>query len=103
MDTSVTGGCEDTKFRKYSCLLFEASQQEKAIMVISDVTREELLWGPKNVTKIPDQVPEAQSELFVVTEQARKLANAYISSEAVGPPITTMHCMSPSQVSAKSM
>ncbi|MYB34515.1 MAG: N-6 DNA methylase [Gammaproteobacteria bacterium] len=84
VDTSVIRGCEDVKFRKYSRLLFKAFQQEKAIMVISDVTREELLGDPENVAKIPDQVPKTQTELLKETEQARDLANAYISSGAIG-------------------
>jgi len=85
VDTSVIGGCEDDKFRKHSRLLFDAFQQEKAIMVISDVTRKELLEAPENAAEIPDQVPETQSELLKGTEQARELANAYILSGVVGP------------------
>jgi len=81
----VIGGCEDNKFRKHSRLLFEAFRQEKAIMVISDVTLDELMRTPENVAKIPSQVPKTQTELLKETEQARELANAYISSGALGP------------------
>ncbi|MCY4314243.1 MAG: PIN domain-containing protein [Gammaproteobacteria bacterium] len=85
VDTSVIGGCEDDRFRKHSRLLFEAFKQEKAIMVISDVTLDELMRAPESVAKIPNQVPETQSELLEETDQARELADAYISSGALGP------------------
>ncbi len=81
----MIGGCEDDKFRKHSRLLFEAFRQEKAIMVISDVTLDELMRTPENVAKIPSQVPKTQTELLKETEQARELANTYISSAALGP------------------
>ncbi len=84
VDTSVFGGCEDDKFCKHSRLLIKAFQQEKAIMVISDVIRTELQRAPESVANIPGQVPKTHLELLKETEQARELAHAYISSGAVG-------------------
>ena len=85
VDTSVIGGCFDDEFREASLRLFDAFRRGEAILVISEVTRKELEDAPSRVSGMPDAVPDQYFELLTESDEASRLAEAYIASGAVGP------------------
>jgi len=85
VDTSVIGGCFDDEFREASLRLFDAFRRGEAILVISEVTRKELEDAPSRVSGMPDAVPDQYFELLPESDEASRLAEAYIASGAVGP------------------
>ena len=84
VDTSVIGGCEDDEFRDASRRLFDAFRRGDATLVISEVTRNELENAPPGVSGIPDTVPDEHFEVLLESDEASRLAEAYITSGAVG-------------------
>jgi hypothetical protein len=85
VDTSVIGGCEDDEFREFSRQLVQRFVAGEALLVLSELTLEELASAPEAVRRVLDAVPDANIELVNVSEEARALASAYIEAGAVGP------------------
>ena len=81
VDTSVIGGCHDDEFREASMALFETFHRGEATLVISEVTLRELEGAPSPVRDTARQV----TETLVASPVAYKLAEAYITSGAIGP------------------
>ena len=85
VDTSVIGGCEDEEFREFSRRLIQRFVVGEALLVLSELTLEELASAPEAVRRVLDGIPDSNIELVNVTEEARALASAYIEAGAVGP------------------
>jgi hypothetical protein len=85
VDTSVIGGCEDDEFREFSRALVQRFVVGEALLVLSDLTLEELAGAPESVRRVLDRVPEAHVEVVNVSHEARALALAYIEAGAAGP------------------
>jgi hypothetical protein len=77
-DTSVIGGCLDPEFRESSTKLFQLFRSGRALLVLSDLTRLELMDAPGSVQAIVDEVPLAFREEVELTEEASDLARRYI-------------------------
>ena len=58
IDTSVIGGCIDQEFKEWSIKLFDEFKNGKKIVVISDITLDELELAPKKVQVILKQIPD---------------------------------------------
>ncbi len=84
VDTSVIGGCHDNEFREQSKQLFEVFRRGEATMLLSAVTLDELADAPPSIRQVASIVPPEHTELLAVSREARKLADAYISGEALG-------------------
>jgi hypothetical protein len=85
VDTSAIGGCEDDEFREFSRRLIQRFVVGDAMLVLSELTLEELASAPEAVRRVLDVVPDASIELVNVSEEAKVLAAAYIEAGAVGP------------------
>ena len=83
IDTSVIGGCLDDEFALCSKLLFDEFRNRIKIAVVSDLTMRELETTPKNVRKILATIPDENLENVVLSEDAEKLALAYLKNKVV--------------------
>jgi hypothetical protein len=57
-DTSVLGGCEDKEFAEYSVRLMENFVLGEMILVLSDLTVQELVAAPTQVRRRLELVPD---------------------------------------------
>ena len=84
VDTSVIGGCHDDEFREASLRLFDAFIKGNAFLLYSAVSLRELDRAPTAVRKIIDGVPDANKNILPMTDDAKRLADAYIEARALG-------------------
>ena len=85
VDTSVVGGCFDEEFREPSCRLFEAFGRGEHVLLLSHLTATELEGARQEVQDVLEQVPDAHIEEVQASEDAERLALAYIDAGALGP------------------
>lgn len=83
-DTSVFGGYFDEEFREPSRQLFKRFENGADVLLLSDLTRLELLGAPPHVAQLVDSLPSSSVELIALGEEARNLADLYIASGVVG-------------------
>ena len=79
-DTSVLGGCEDEEFAEPSVRLMEDFISGERVLVLSDLTVQELAVAPAAVRRRLAAVPEAHIETLQLDAEARELAEAYIAA-----------------------
>ena len=80
VDASVVGGCEDDEFAEHSVRLMECFVRGDFVLVVSNLTVQELAAAPDEVRKRLASVPEAHIETLQLDAEARELAEAYISA-----------------------
>ena len=85
VDTSVIGGCEDDEWREHSNRLIDAFVRDERVMVISDVTLDELSGAPASVRAHLSRIPAGSLEALKLGTEAIDLAEAYISAGVVVP------------------
>lgn len=78
IDTSVIGGCEDNEFSEHSVRLMACFGRGDFILVVSDLTVQELAAAPGDVREHLASVPEAYIETLRLDAESRELAEAYI-------------------------
>ncbi len=84
IDTSVAGGYFDEEFKEATIALFQRLENGEIIFVISDLLDLELINAPQKVREL---LYNYSSDKFVrveLTEEAIKLADAYILEKVVG-------------------
>jgi hypothetical protein len=59
-DTSVFGGCFDDEFKNESVRFFEEVRQGRSLVVVSNVTLDELELGPDPVRGVLADLPQQQ-------------------------------------------
>ena len=84
-DTSVFGGCFDDEFRTESVRFFEEVRSGRFVLVVSDVTLDELSLAPESVRRILADLPQSQVELVSSSEESNDLMQAYLNAGVVGP------------------
>ena len=84
IDTSVVGGYFDEEFKEATIMLFDRFERNEVIFVVSDLLDLELINAPANVKNHLLQFSADKFERVELTEDAIKLANAYISEKVVG-------------------
>ena len=82
-DTSVLGGCEDEEFAEHSVRLMEDFVRGERILVLSNLTVQELAAAPAEVRSRLAGVPEAHIETLQLDAEARELAEAYIAAGVI--------------------
>ena len=82
-DASVVGGCEDDEFAEHSVPLMECFVRGSFVLVVSNLTVQELAAAPDEVRKRLASVPEAHIETLQLDAEARELAEAYIAAGVV--------------------
>ncbi len=83
VDTSVVGGCEDDEFREHSIRLMEYFAAGKFVLVLSNLTVQELAAAPEEVRNHLGAVPEQSIEVLQLDVEAKELAEAYITEGVI--------------------
>jgi predicted nucleic acid-binding protein len=86
VDTSVVGGCLDEEFADASRKLFQRFIAGEDILVISELTRLEVGRAPEDVREVLSGVSAQFVEEVEFTDEARELADTYISAQVIGLP-----------------
>ncbi|MDR1897693.1 MAG: hypothetical protein LBR10_12970 [Prevotellaceae bacterium] len=84
IDTSVVGGYFDKEFETETRALFELLKDGTVVFVVSSVLKQELAEAPPHVRDLLDAYPEACFEHVFLTDEAKELADRYISENVVG-------------------
>ena len=87
-DTSVFGGCFDDEFKTESIRFFEEVRQRHFVVVVSNVTLDELELAPNQVRGVLAGLPAEQVELVNTSAESDELRNAYLEAGVVGPAST---------------
>lgn len=82
-DTSVIGGCLDMEFEEGSNKIFTEFIAGRSILLISDLTTDELEKAPKVVKDVIARVPVKNVEYLKISSQAKELAQTYIDEKVV--------------------
>ena len=85
VDTSVIGGCEDKEFREFSRRLLGRFMSGDFVLVLSDLTIQELIEAPDQVRAHLSRVPEHHVETVHLDAEARELAEAYVAAGVLSP------------------
>ena len=83
IDTSVIGGCEDDEWREHSIRLMACFIKGDYVLVLSDLTIQELATSPNEVRAHLAVVPEEHIEVLRLSTESQELADAYISEGIV--------------------
>jgi hypothetical protein len=83
VDTSVVGGCEDEEFREHSIRLMEYFATGKFVLVLSNLTVQELAAAPEEVRNHLGAIPEQHIEALQLDAEAKELAEAYIAEGVI--------------------
>ena len=84
VDTSVIGGCEDDEWCEHSIQLMECFVRGDYVLVLSNLTVQELAAAPDEVRSRLAEVPEENVEALQLNAEARELAESYISEGVIG-------------------
>ena len=84
IDTSIVGGFFDEEFEAATKGLFKRLEEGERVFVISDLLDLELIEAPERVREILYNYSSNMFERVLLTEEAIKLADAYISAKVVG-------------------
>jgi predicted nucleic acid-binding protein len=84
IDTSIIGGYFDVEFKDTTLALFERFENNELIFVVSDLLDLELLNAPTQVRELLHKFSADKFERVDLTDEAIKLAQAYIEEKVVG-------------------
>ena len=83
VDTSVIGGCFDEEFEEWSILLFQEFLYGKKVMMLSDLTLQELELAKFKVREKVKEIPQNQISNIFVNDEVIHLAEKYIEEGAL--------------------
>lgn len=84
IDTSVVGGYFDEEFKNATQELFKRLENNEIIFVVSDLLETELIEAPKHIRELLYNYPAERFERVLLSDEAIKLADAYITEKVVG-------------------
>jgi hypothetical protein len=84
IDTSIVGGFFDVEFEKETKLLFQRLEYKEIIFIISEVLTGELENAPERVKILLNNYSDECIEKVPLTDEARQLADKYITENVVG-------------------
>jgi predicted nucleic acid-binding protein len=84
VDTSVIGGCFDPEFSKWSKPLFDEFEKGTKLLMLSDVTLEELKRAPEEVRDVIQNIPIANVLSVTLDAEVNELAYKYLKEKAIG-------------------
>lgn len=84
IDTSVVGGYFDEEFKEATTMLFQRLENGEVKFVVSDLLDLELINAPNHVKELLFRYPTDFFERVELTDEAVKLADAYIKEKVVG-------------------
>ncbi len=82
-DTSTIGGCFDEEFKIWSVALFEEFKTGVKLIMLSDLTLQELELARQEVREKIIEVPESNRIAIGITDEAIELAETYINEGAL--------------------
>lgn len=83
VDTSVLGGCFDDEFAEYSTELIGQFKRGEKVLMISDLTLQELEEAPQEVKDFYTSIPTEFVEFVMLDEEAKSLARKYINEQVI--------------------
>lgn len=83
-DTSVFGGCFDFEFERPSLRLFDGIRAGSYRLLVSDVVVAELERSPESVRQLFLDLPDAQIERVLSTDESLALRDEYLSAGVLG-------------------
>ena len=84
IDTSVFGGYFEPEFELWTKILFDKIYRKEFKIIYSQLVDIELSPAPEKVKQLSETLPKEQLEFIEITDEARELANQYISENVVG-------------------
>lgn len=84
IDTSIVGGYFDREFREATIQLFDRLARNELIFIVSDLVELELTNAPERVRNHLLRYSPESIHRIVLTEEAFRLADRYISEGVVG-------------------
>lgn len=84
LDTSVFGGYFEQEFAEFTKPLFQRIIDREFILVVSDLTQNELIMAPQRVKDLITLINSDYIETIHTTEEATALAREYITENVVG-------------------
>jgi len=85
VDTSVIGGCEDAEFSVASRQLWSRFRAGEYVLVISDLTLQEIEAAPAQVRRHLEDIPASHQTQVALGTEVEELAEAYVAHGVVGP------------------
>jgi len=82
-DTSTIGGCFDEAFKEWSIALFDEFKARVKIIILSDMTLQELELARQEVREKINEVPEINRMAIGITDEAIELTGIYINEGAL--------------------
>jgi hypothetical protein len=80
----VVGGYFDEEFAEVTKALFERLKDGTVVFVVSEVLYAELAGAPAHVQALLESCEDSQIEYVSLSQEAKDLANAYITEQVVG-------------------
>lgn len=84
IDTSVIGGYFDDKFEEPTKRLFERIENKDFDIYFSEVNETELSLAPQHIKDLKNLIPPDCYKYLELTEEAKTLAESYISEKVLG-------------------
>jgi hypothetical protein len=84
-DTSVFGGCFEAKFKDASIRFFDQVRAGTFLLVISDVTLDELELAPEAVRRVLAEIDGSRIDRIWTTPESEALAREYLAAKFIGP------------------
>jgi hypothetical protein len=82
-DTSTIGGCFDQEFEKWSNQLFQAFTKGSEILMLSDLTLQEMELAEGKVRNKISEIPPENLINLMITDEATQLGETYIKEGAL--------------------
>jgi predicted nucleic acid-binding protein len=82
-DTSVIGGYFDKEFQEWSVALWNEFIDGSKLIMLSDLTVQELEFAREEVRNLISRIPEANRVDVIIDDQAIQLAENYITEGAL--------------------
>ncbi len=83
VDTSVIGGCFDDEFSEWSNQLFDAFEDGIELLILSDLTLQELEFAREEVRNKVRKIPKTNLIHIGINNEAIELAETYIAEGAL--------------------
>ena len=83
VDTSVFGGVYDDEFAEASKRFFSRVRDGEYLVLVSQITLDELLEAPEKVREVLSSLPEGSVRELPVDDETKNLARAYVDAGAL--------------------
>ena len=85
VDTSAVGGAFNKRIAEQTRPFWDAVQDGKIVVILSDVLDDELRKAPDRARNLVNDLPDSMFERIASTPESKELASRYIAENVVGP------------------